>query len=92
VRDTLFTAYRDVQRSVRDDRWKLIRYPLVDHTQLFNLQDDPDELVNLANDPAQAGRVAQLTRLMQEWQKRLGDNAPLVVADPRPAEFVPPHE
>ncbi len=27
VREVLYTAYRDCQRSIRDDRWKLIRYP-----------------------------------------------------------------
>ena len=90
VRDSLFTAYRDVQRGLRDERWKLIRYPLVDRTQLFDLQSDPDELVNLAADAAQADRVVRMTQLMQDWQRRLGDTAPLIVANPRPAEFVPP--
>ena len=35
VRNELYTGYRNCQRSIRDDRWKLIRYPLVDRTQLF---------------------------------------------------------
>ena len=47
-------AYRNVQRAVRDDRWKLIRYPQVDKTQLFDLQNDPDELKDLSADPAHA--------------------------------------
>ncbi|NJN05795.1 MAG: hypothetical protein HC814_04685 [Rhodobacteraceae bacterium] len=33
-------AYRDVQRAWRDDRWKLIRYPQVDVTQLFDIKND----------------------------------------------------
>ena len=37
VRDSLFLCYRDVQRAVRDDRWKLIRYPRIGLTQLFDL-------------------------------------------------------
>jgi arylsulfatase A-like enzyme len=41
VRDVLYTGYKDCQRAVRDDRWKLIRYPLVDKTQLFDLSRDP---------------------------------------------------
>ena len=49
VRDTLFLAYRDVQRAVRHGDWKLIRYPKVNVTQLFDLRDDPDELNNLAD-------------------------------------------
>jgi arylsulfatase A-like enzyme len=95
VRDTLFCAYRDVQRAVRDRRYKLIRYPQVDVTQLFDLQDDPDETKNLATDPAQAERIKSLTAEMLRWQKSLGDEAPLVVAEPKsprwdPADRPPP--
>lgn len=28
VRDSLYTTYEEVMRAVRDDRWKLIRYPI----------------------------------------------------------------
>lgn len=34
-------AYQAVQRAIRDDRWKLIRYPEVNVTQLFDLEADP---------------------------------------------------
>jgi len=90
VRDTLFVAYRDVQRAVRDERWKLIRYPQIDHTQLFDLRADPHETHNLAEDPKQAPQVERLTGLLQEWQRELGDGAPLHVENPRPRAFVPP--
>src|SRR5262249_44218798 len=82
VRDTLFLAYRDVQRAVRDDRWKLIRYPQVNVTQLFDLQNDPDEIKNLADRPEQAARVKSLTGELVWWQKSLGDTLPLAVANP----------
>ncbi|MFA6544787.1 MAG: sulfatase-like hydrolase/transferase [Limisphaerales bacterium] len=42
VRPEIFLSYREVQRAWRDERWKLIRYPQVNVTQLFDLQDDPD--------------------------------------------------
>ena len=90
VRDTLFTAYRDGQRAVRDDRWKLIRYPLIHHTQLFDLAADPHEMHNLADDPAQAERIERMTGLIRQWQAQLGDHAPLASAAPGPFEFVPP--
>jgi len=61
VRDTLFLAYRSVQRAVRNDEWKLIRYPEINTSQLFNLQNDPDETNDLAADPIYAGRVAEMT-------------------------------
>ena len=84
----LGTAYRDVQRAVRNERWKLIRYPQVNRTQLFDLQNDPDEMRNLADDPGQAERIARMTQLLQKWQGTVGDRQPLVVDNPRPAEFV----
>lgn len=46
ARTAMMFAYRDVQRGYRDERWKLIRYPYVDRTQLFDLQNDPDETKN----------------------------------------------
>lgn len=90
VRDVLYTAYRNVQRAVRDDRWKLIRYPQVDRTQLFDLVADPLELTNLAADPAQHGRLARMTSLLQQEMARYADPAPLVVANPQPAAWTPP--
>lgn len=90
VRDVLYTAYRDCQRAVRDDRWKLIRYPLVDRTQLFDLRGDPHELVNLADRPEHAAKVRAMTALLEKEMDRYGDEAPLKVADPKPAEWKPP--
>jgi arylsulfatase A-like enzyme len=90
VRDVLFTAYQNCQRAIRDGRWKLIRYPLVDKTQLFDLQSDPRELHNLADQPEPAAKIAELTALLEREQQRYGDPAPLKVADPKPAEWTPP--
>jgi arylsulfatase A-like enzyme len=41
-------------RMVRDERFKLIYYPVGNHFQLFDLQNDPHELHNLADDQAYA--------------------------------------
>jgi arylsulfatase A-like enzyme len=90
LRDALYTAYRDCQRSVRDDRWKLIRYPLVDKTQLFDLQTDPHELTNLADDPKHAETLAGLTRLLQREMEHYADTTLLKVPNPKPAEWTPP--
>ena len=56
ARAELVFAYRDVQRAIRDDRWKLIRYPQIDKTQLFDLQDDPFERNDLAGESKSAER------------------------------------
>lgn len=89
-RDMLFFAYRDVQRALRDERWKLIRYPEVNVTQLFDLASDPDEKTNLASDSAQAERVAAMLAQIARWQKHYGDETPLTVANPKPAAWTPP--
>ena len=89
-RSSLMFGYRKVQRAVRDDRWKLIRYPLVDQTQLFDLQSDPDEITNLAEKPEHAAKVVELTALLQREMAQHGDEAPLQVNNPRPAEWSPP--
>jgi len=92
VRDTLFTSYRSVQRSIRDDRWKLIRYPQINKTQLFDLKTDPDEMHNLADLPAQTERVTRMLALIAARQKELGDNLPLTSAQPGDPAFTPPKE
>jgi arylsulfatase A-like enzyme len=90
VRHSLFTAYENVQRAIRDERWKLIRYPQINRTQLFDLQTDPDELNDLSAEPGQAERIDRLFALMRQSQRRLGDDALLTVENPRDPTFVPP--
>lgn len=90
VRDVLYTAYRHCQRAIRDDRWKLIRYPLVDRTQLFDLTNDPHELENLADRPEQAARIAAMKALLQQEMIAHSDTTPLTVDNPRPAAWTPP--
>ncbi len=72
-RQTLGLAYRDVQRAIRDARYKLIRYPKIDRVQLFDLEADPQETRDLSTDPSQAQRIAELTRELVRWQRAVGD-------------------
>ncbi len=87
VRDSVFLSFMGVQRSVRDERWKLIRYPRIDHAQLFDLKNDPDELHDLAGDPSQAERIRRMLQLLRECQQKVGDDLPLTVARPDPKEI-----
>jgi len=75
VRDNLFYVYKHVQRGVRGDRWKLIKYHVQEKytTQLFDLNKDPWELNNLANEPAQESRLKKMNKLLQQWMKKLDD-------------------
>lgn len=52
IRDSLYFAYNDIIRSVKDERYKLIEYRRVaNRSQLFDLWEDPDELQDLSAEP-----------------------------------------
>lgn len=76
-REVLFTAYRNVQRSIRDARWKLIQYPQVGRIQLFDLRRDPEELHDLSTSDRHRSERDRLTSLLRDQQLALGD--PLVM-------------
>jgi arylsulfatase A-like enzyme len=90
VRDAMLTAYRNGQRALRDEQWKLIRYPLVDKTQLFDLKADPIEMEDLAAKPEHAGRVQAMLERMKALQKELDDPVPLTVDSPTSPDWTPP--
>ncbi len=90
ARSRLIFAYRNVQRAVSDGHWKLIRYPQIDRTQLFDLASDPNEVTNVAEKPEHAGKVAELMQALEAEMRASGDPAPLRVEKPAAAEWVPP--
>lgn len=90
AREKIFTCYKDVQRSLRDERWKIIRYPKIDHTQLFDLQADPLEQKNLAYGPKHSAKVDEMLRDLAAAQTAVGDKCPLTVADPASKTWTPP--
>ena len=47
TRKTVRLAYRDCMRAVTDGRFKLIEYPKIGRTQLFDLVHDPHETCDL---------------------------------------------
>ncbi|MFN7933013.1 MAG: sulfatase-like hydrolase/transferase [Bryobacteraceae bacterium] len=73
VREYAFAVYKDVQRMVRRENWKLIWYPKVGKFQLFDVVRDPWELNDRSGDPAQASRLAELKRRMAEQQDKHDD-------------------
>jgi arylsulfatase A-like enzyme len=75
--DSVYGAYRDLQRMVRTERYKLIRYPHVTEVQLFDLEEDPWETKDLAEDPRYAGTVKKLDAELHRWMKLTGDTLEL---------------
>jgi choline-sulfatase len=66
-------AYRDKQRMVRLDRYKLIYYPSADVTLLFDLEEDPHEMKNLAQNPEYAETLRKCWETLKELQVEVGD-------------------
>ena len=89
-RPFLMFGYKTIQKALSDGRWKLIRYPHVDRTQLFDLQSDPFETKDLSADPAQAERIKAMLEKLAVEMKGDGDNDPLTAAKILPAEWKAP--
>ncbi len=65
--------FRDVQRMIRTNRWKLVWYPKLRRRQLFDLAEDPHELEDLSAHPEHAGVREELTRRLRAWLSDRGD-------------------
>lgn len=74
-RESLFFAYRDLQRGVRMGDWKLIRYKTNSpvRVQLFNMREDPCEMRNLAGTAGHESRITALDKVLDEWMRSTGD-------------------
>jgi len=71
--DAIYGGYIDLQRMVSADGYKMIFYPKIGKTLLYNLEADPLEMNNLADDPAYLGLIRKLRRRLRELQKEVGD-------------------
>jgi arylsulfatase A-like enzyme len=82
IRDSIFAAYRDFQRCVKTDRWKLILYHVKgeETVQLFDLQADPMERNDLARQPEHAATIAELREELVTWMRLVDD--PLDISKP----------
>jgi arylsulfatase A-like enzyme len=79
-RDAIFLAFMECQRAVRVGDWKLIRYPQINFSQLFDLRADPDERHNLFE--RRPAKTAELTAWLVRLQTANGDSLPLSSAHP----------
>lgn len=73
VRDHVIGTFSHTQRMIADARWKWIEYPEAGQRQLFDLENDPLEQANLAQQPEQRERSAKLARQLRVELKKLGD-------------------
>ncbi len=77
IRDSIFIGYTHLQRAVKDRRFKLIEYNVnnVRNTQLFDLENDPCETANLADNPEQSEKLCELRKKLCEYRKEWNDNS-----------------
>jgi len=81
--DAVYGAYLGVNRSVTYQGYKLLMYPKVPKARLFNLKDDPDEMIDLADDPKYKATMKKLFAKFLELQKETGDTMDLKKTFPK---------
>ncbi|MAG35175.1 MAG: hypothetical protein CL878_02860 [Dehalococcoidia bacterium] len=72
-------------RSIRTRRWKLNVYR-DDVSELYDLEQDPGEMLNLIHEPARRPVVEDLFERLREWQRETND----IVDLPHPLESAEP--
>jgi choline-sulfatase len=80
--DAIYGAYLDAQRSVTMDGYKLILYPKIQKMRLYNIDNDPLEMKDLAHDASQAKRMTILYGRLLKLQKEMDDKVDLKAAFP----------
>jgi len=70
-RDHLVCDWKGEGKIVRTSQYKLVTYANEPQVQLFDMQQDPWEMTNLAGDPAKAGVIEEHRKLLTEWNARM---------------------
>lgn len=81
-------AQSQLQRHAKAVIERFHRRPAV---EFYDLQTDPEETTNVADDPAYAMEVARMARLLEDWMTRSNDTVrmqhkPYLLSDPYPGK------
>ena len=87
IRDRVFMSYMNHHRAIRRGDFKLIRYPYIGKTSLFDLRNDPYELNDLSQRPEHSAKIQELMNELKEEQLAYGDTAPLYQKILQPLEW-----
>ncbi|WP_303316259.1 sulfatase-like hydrolase/transferase [Flavivirga abyssicola] len=74
---SIYGAYLDVQRMIRKDGFKLLVFPKINKVLLFNLEEDPEEMNDIANDPLHKEKIKVLFEDLMTLQKEMDDSVDL---------------
>ena len=83
----VYGAYLQLQRMVTEGDFKLILYPKIGRTLLYNVKDDPHEMADLAEDSQYRPTIQRLFSRLLALQAETGDELdlksrfPTLVAD-----------
>ncbi len=73
----VYGAYLENQRSVRAFGYKMILYPTAKKVRLYHLESDPEEAIDLSEDPSTADIQKKLFAALLELQKEMADSLDL---------------
>lgn len=79
--DAIYNGYIDYQRMIRKDGFKLLVYPKLGKILLFDLENDPEEMNDLAALPEYQEKVKTLFSDLLNLQKQMND--PLDISEVR---------
>ena len=95
-RDAIYYHYYESQAvhmvpamyGVRTERFKLVRYyePQWDTWEMFDLETDPSEMHNIAEEPRYAAMRKYLEKMLAELREQYGDDTGQVGAVKSPSE------
>ncbi len=80
MNDYIYGSYRHFQRMARSHRYKMIYYPMIKKTTLFDMQNDPWELTDISANQGSEKIIDKLSIKLEELKQKVGD--PLSNDDP----------
>ncbi len=80
--ESIYGGYLEKQRSIRTDQYKLIVYPEAKTMRLYDIQQDPKEMIDLAQEPSRQPVVQKLFAELQQLQKSMNDELDLSALKP----------
>ena len=69
------------RKMVRTRKWKYVHDPMGDLDELYDLENDPWELVNTAADPASQAVLAEMRQRLMDWSIQTEGGKPVPLPD-----------
>ncbi len=73
IYSSIYGAYMDLQRMIRDDHYKLIVYPYAEKLLLYDIINDPLELNDLSEDPSKQKVILEMFTRLEIMAEQMGD-------------------